>query len=285
MRFDLEAFRQAISQGTSLNLATLFAGGGVALATLVVIYGAVFGADDSSAEVDAVAVSGPVFRPVAVTAPVPVPAVSPSGAGASVAPAYDDPRSIAHAVQTELKRVGCYGGPVNGIWTASTRAAMGEFTARVNAQLPVDRADPVLLALIETHRDVSCTDAPPPHARSAEVAGIERTRGTERREEASTSSVSDHPHDDAGQTRYSNEDRRALDTLAAAEPEQDGPEFDAVSTTSAAAVAAAATRAAAPRATKPERRRTSRKYKRQPSLSRQVSRGFRSLQRSLNKLF
>jgi hypothetical protein len=54
----------------------------------------------------------------------------------------------------------------------------------------------------------------------------------------------------------------------------------------AAALAAAGT-AMAPRekAAPPERRRAARKYKKQPSLAKSVSKGLQSIQRSLNKLF
>lgn len=282
MRFDLELFRQIFPHLSSFSFSTLFAMGGVALATLIVIYGALFGTGEASVEADTVAVAGPVFTPVAVTPPAPTPAANTPGADASAAPEFGDPRSVAHAVQTGLKHAGCYSGPLNGIWTASTQAAMGEFTARVNARLPVDRADPVLLALLETHKEVSCTEGAAPPAHSAEVAGAETTRpAAVVRTEIQTSSLTRENEAGANRVGYSAEDRRALDTLASADPEPS--ELDATSAAGAAAAAAAAV--TAPKVTKRERRRASRKYRRQPSVARQVSRSLRSLQRSLNKLF
>lgn len=68
----------------------------------------------------------------------------------------DDRSGITRAIQTELRRVGCYEGQVNGIWTASSRAAMKSFTERVNAALPVDQPDQILLALVQAHRDKVC---------------------------------------------------------------------------------------------------------------------------------
>ena len=44
-------------------------------------------------------------------------------------------------LQTELKRVGCYDGPIDGIWTPQTRQAMITLVQRSNARLPTDKAD------------------------------------------------------------------------------------------------------------------------------------------------
>ena len=43
----------------------------------------------------------------------------------------------------ELRRVGCYGGELNGVWTPATRLAMKAFTERVNATLPVGDPDDI----------------------------------------------------------------------------------------------------------------------------------------------
>lgn len=326
MRFDLQTVQEVAQQivqraahvaqqvahvAASLSPAGLMAAGGVALATLVVIYGALLGTGERSAEAelqaDAVAVTGSVYTPVAVTAPAPERAASPYGAGAPVARRLDDDLALTSAVQTELKRAGCYTGPVNGVWTASTRAAMGEFTTRVNARLPVDRADPVHLALLDTHNKISCTAdcttggeescegrsvLPEQRAetRRGEVAGIEKTRPDEKRQDAQSSLAPTQVKVGAEDLGYSDEERRAPNPIAAVQTASGEPDDDAsdasdvtdVGMEEAAPLAAAA--AVAPKVAKPEPRRASRKYK-QPSIARQVSRGLRQIQRDLNKLF
>jgi hypothetical protein len=64
--------------------------------------------------------------------------------------------SVARQLQSELKRVGCYDGEVNGIWTTSSRLAMKSFTDLVNAKLPIDRPDHILLALVQGHQERVC---------------------------------------------------------------------------------------------------------------------------------
>jgi peptidoglycan hydrolase-like protein with peptidoglycan-binding domain len=67
-----------------------------------------------------------------------------------------DRGSLAQELQRELARVGCYDGQINGVWTASTRQAMKAFLERVNATLPVDQPDGVLLALVQGQRVKTC---------------------------------------------------------------------------------------------------------------------------------
>ncbi len=295
MRFVLEAIRHILMPNGSFSLATLCATGGAALAAVIVVGGALLGAGDTTADAEAVAVSAPVFTPVALTAPAPTPAVRPSRPDGSDMPRFEDAASVTRAVQTELKRAGCYSGPVNGIWTASTRAAMGEFTARVNARLPVDRADPVLLALLETHNKISCTaecnvgadggkgcvprGEPPP--RKPEVAAIEPPRPVEARNEAHLSASSAQTGMGSGDLGSASQDRRAPSAVAPVETASVEPAAASVDDTAAGPALVPAPQ----RATNPEPRRSGRKYKKQPSLSREVSKGFKSLQRSLNKLF
>lgn len=63
---------------------------------------------------------------------------------------------LARDLQRELKRVGCYGGEITGTWTRSSKAAMVDFMDRVNATLPVDTPDYILLTLVQNHREIAC---------------------------------------------------------------------------------------------------------------------------------
>jgi hypothetical protein len=73
--------------------------------------------------------------------------------------------ALARELQKELKRVGCYSGELNGAWTASTRQAMNAFSDRVNAKLPTDRPDNILLALVQGQSNKVC-GAPCPSGQS-----------------------------------------------------------------------------------------------------------------------
>jgi hypothetical protein len=64
-------------------------------------------------------------------------------------------------LQHELKRVGCYSHEINGEWTPITRRAMKDFTDRVNAILPLEAPDAVMLALLHTHVETVCGSACP----------------------------------------------------------------------------------------------------------------------------
>lgn len=297
MRFDFEALRQHVAAKAALSVPALVAAGGVALAMLAVLYGVMRGADDVPA--DAVVVNGPVFTPVALTPPAPEPAVRPTTPGSASAMRFDDAVSVTRAVQTELKRAGCYQGPVNGVWSVPTRKAMAEFTTLVNARLPVDRPDSVLLVLLETHNTTSCSDGASAGAeekrrgreRRTETASIEQRRSDEQRDVTrapveTEASIPKFRSEDRG---YSVEERQPSDAASSVETAVVEPEpgSDTLGTGEAAALAAAGTAAATThyKASPPERRRTSRRYKKQPSLARSVSKGFRQIQRSLNKLF
>jgi hypothetical protein len=67
-----------------------------------------------------------------------------------------DRDSIGRELQKELKRVGCYEGELNGVWTAPTRQAMKAFTDRVNAVLPTDEPDNILLTMVRGYQDRVC---------------------------------------------------------------------------------------------------------------------------------
>jgi hypothetical protein len=82
-----------------------------------------------------------------------------------------DRASIARELQRELKRVGCYSGEINGAWTTSSRMAMKAFTDRVNATLPIDQPDYVLLSLLQGYQDKAC-GAGCPTGQTASEGGV-----------------------------------------------------------------------------------------------------------------
>ena len=93
--------------------------------------------------------------PVVVTIaqrPSEFPAAAPQKAG----PFPRDRDAIGRELQKELRRVGCYEGELNGVWTQSTRQAMKAFTDRVNATLPTDEPDSILLTLVQAYQDKVC---------------------------------------------------------------------------------------------------------------------------------
>jgi hypothetical protein len=87
-----------------------------------------------------------------------------AGAAKLTSPKPGDADARAHLtsdLQRELKRVGCYGGEINGAWTQNTKRAMSAFMERVNASLPVDDPDYILLTLVQGHTAIACgTDCP-----------------------------------------------------------------------------------------------------------------------------
>ena len=79
---------------------------------------------------------------------VPGPVLAASGEGqpvrrlASSRPADEDARrELVRDLQRELKRVGCYDGEISGTWSPGSKKAMGAFTERVNATLPLEEPD------------------------------------------------------------------------------------------------------------------------------------------------
>ena len=63
---------------------------------------------------------------------------------------------LARTLQIELQRVGCYDREINGIWTTSSRMAMQMFLERVNAALPFDEPNVILLSLVQAHNGAAC---------------------------------------------------------------------------------------------------------------------------------
>lgn len=87
-----------------------------------------------------------------------------------------DKTALIEDLQRQLQRVGCYRGPINGVWTPATRTAMGYFNDRVNARLPIEQPDEFLLNLAASHDEVVCT------SQTANAEGAALVTGTVRRD-------------------------------------------------------------------------------------------------------
>jgi hypothetical protein len=331
MRFDSAALWQFISDRLPARdalpalelpgIKAIVATGGAIVAMATVVY-VVWPAGERTPS-DEVVVSSPVFRSVALTPPAPVPATRPgarddaapnrNGTTNSQDPArFADQVSVVRAVQQQLKRAGCYSGRVNGVWSPSTRKAMAAFTTVVNARLPVNRADPVLLVLIESNPAALCSPAcakdggeacgapaAAPVAKPqlatleddredspAERTAEDDTRATAIETPALAAAKSERDARAPSESRAETAPPKAREPdtreLAAVDPEPTALE---AGLETAALPAAAVAAVASQKPARPERPRVARRYKKQPSFSRQVSKGLKSLQRSLNKLF
>lgn len=93
--------------------------------------------------------------------------VSSSGAmtrgwSASLKPTNPDSRyKLVVELQQNLRRLGCYYGRIDGSWGPGSKDAMQTFTDRVNAALPIDEPDYVLLTLLQSHKGKTCGECPP----------------------------------------------------------------------------------------------------------------------------
>ena len=77
-----------------------------------------------------------------------------------------DRASLVRELQTAMTRTGCYHGPINGVWTASSKQAMSDFSHRRQRKLPVDNPDQTLLALAHSNAAAKCA---PEHAVNTDV--------------------------------------------------------------------------------------------------------------------
>jgi hypothetical protein len=77
-------------------------------------------------------------------------------------PVGDEARAdLVRDIQRELKRVGCYSGDADGQWGGASKRAISAFTERVNASLPVEDPDFILLTLVQGHKGLACGAACP----------------------------------------------------------------------------------------------------------------------------
>ena len=80
----------------------------------------------------------------------------------------DDRHELARALQRELQRVGCYNGSANGEWNLQSKQAIRVFLDRVNAALPINEPDQILLALVKGQVGAVCGKICPEGRGSAE---------------------------------------------------------------------------------------------------------------------
>ncbi len=91
------------------------------------------------------------------------------GQGAQPTRNGGDRYEMARQLQRELVRVGCYVGDADGDWGGASKRAMQSFLDRVNAVLPVDEPDQVLLAMLRSQKTGICSGG----CRTGEVVGSE----------------------------------------------------------------------------------------------------------------
>src|SRR4029450_8915968 len=86
---------------------------------------------------------------------VPVGQNTPSPSGLS-----SDRLRLTRDIQLNLKRVGSYQGEIINTWSPTVRRSMKAFTDSVNATLPVEQPDIILLALLQDHQGRGCGPTP-----------------------------------------------------------------------------------------------------------------------------
>ncbi len=84
--------------------------------------------------------------------------------------------ALIRSIQRELRRVGCYGGKIDGSWGQLSKYAMEAFTKQVNAVLPMKEPDYILLSLVKAHRGTVCgRSCPDDHVMSTRGICLPRT--------------------------------------------------------------------------------------------------------------
>lgn len=68
--------------------------------------------------------------------------------------------ALARDIQSELQRLGCYSGKIDGVWGGASRRAILSFMDRVNATLPTQEPDVFMLSLVRGQSSAVCGVAP-----------------------------------------------------------------------------------------------------------------------------
>lgn len=130
------------------------------------------GADRRTSRTERQIAEAPVRDRPAETVPMPLP----FGQQRTVAPfaptSENDARHrLTRSIQTELHRVGCYSGAIDGDWGQASQRAMRDFNERINATLPIHQPDYILLTLLQGHAKLAC-GAPCPLGQIAMGEGV-----------------------------------------------------------------------------------------------------------------
>ncbi len=81
---------------------------------------------------------------------------APGAAVASTPAAPASRLALTQDIQSELQRVGCYHGEIDGVWGGGSKRAILHFMDRVNASLPTREPDVFMLSLIRSQTSAVC---------------------------------------------------------------------------------------------------------------------------------
>jgi uncharacterized caspase-like protein len=84
----------------------------------------------------------------AKVAALPIPEVNPQP--------VTDPQVLTRALQTELKRVGCDPGPIDGKWSGKTKEALGDFARSAKVTLPTAEPNAAALEVLAGRKERVC---------------------------------------------------------------------------------------------------------------------------------
>lgn len=119
----------------------------------------------------ATAAPAPTAPDLPATTPEPAPPLATPPALLPPIPEGPDPEVIL-AAQTELKRLGCYRGAIDGDWGKGSRAALARFReiARLPAPPDVEEPTPETVALLKRPENAKCPAPPAPVAKARPAA-------------------------------------------------------------------------------------------------------------------
>jgi hypothetical protein len=133
--------------------------------------------DDAAQDGQAAVMPAPVQMPVltpalAATEATPAPAPEPPPAATPPAP-LPAPENLAKALQTELKRLGCYGGRIDNQWGTASRYALRRFMRTAGLQTGDGRFTAQTISVLQGYKDSTRCIAEPAAANAPAPAQIQ----------------------------------------------------------------------------------------------------------------